>query len=105
MRPVARSRCAQFGQYVIVRQQMVEPPTSPAPSMRALVKLKDEPGLWMTEVATPQVGDGDVLIRVLRTGICGTDLHIYDWDEWARKHILVPLVVGHEFVGRVVEVG
>ncbi len=74
-------------------------------TMKALVKRKAEPGLWMEEVPTPSVGINDVLIEVLRTGICGTDVHIFNWDAWARKTVPVPLVVGHEFVGRIVEVG
>jgi threonine 3-dehydrogenase len=73
--------------------------------MQALVKKKAEPGLWMDEVPVPSIGINDVLIQVLRTGICGTDVHIYNWDAWARKTIPVPLVIGHEFVGRIVEVG
>lgn len=73
--------------------------------MKALVKSKAEPGLWLQDVPLPTVGVNDVLIRVWRTGICGTDLHIYKWDAWAQKTIPVPMVVGHEFVGEVVEVG
>ena len=73
--------------------------------MKALVKAKAAAGLCLTDVPRPTIGDGDVLIRVLRTGICGTDLHIYSWDEWAREHVPIPLVVGHEFVGEVVAVG
>lgn len=73
--------------------------------MKALVKSKAEPGLWLEEVPMPAVGVNDVLIRVDRTGICGTDLHIYKWDAWAQKTIPVPMVVGHEFVGEVVSVG
>jgi threonine 3-dehydrogenase len=73
--------------------------------MKALVKAKSEPGLWLEDVPEPRIGINDVLIRVDRTGICGTDVHIYKWDEWARKTISVPLVVGHEFVGEIVEVG
>jgi threonine 3-dehydrogenase len=73
--------------------------------MKALVKSRAERGLWLTDVPEPKPGINDVLIRVHRTGICGTDLHIYKWDEWAAKTIPVPLVVGHEFVGEVVEVG
>lgn len=73
--------------------------------MRALVKREAAPGLWMEEVEIPRPGVNDVLIRVHKTGICGTDLHIYRWDEWARKTIPVPMVVGHEFVGEVVESG
>ena len=74
-------------------------------TMKALVKKKAEPGLWLDEVPVPSVGINDVLIRVDRTGICGTDLHIYQWDAWAQRTIPVPMVVGHEFVGEVVEVG
>ena len=73
--------------------------------MKALVKSKSEPGLWLQDVPEPQIGINDVLIRVDRTGICGTDVHIYKWDDWAKKTIPVPLVVGHEFVGEIVEVG
>lgn len=73
--------------------------------MQAIAKQKDEPGLWLCDVERPLPGINDVLIRVLRTGVCGTDLHIYKWDDWARKTIPVPMVVGHEFVGEVVEVG
>src|SRR5271168_1975491 len=73
--------------------------------MKALVKSRPEPGLWVEEVPEPQIGINDVLIKVLMTGICGTDLHIYDWDAWARKTIPVPLVIGHEFVGEIVQVG
>src|SRR5688572_25976290 len=74
-------------------------------SMKALVKKKSEPGLWLEEVPVPQIGINDVLIHVDRTGICGTDVHIYKWDAWAQKTIPVPMVVGHEFVGEIVEVG
>jgi threonine 3-dehydrogenase len=73
--------------------------------MKALVKSKKEPGLWLEDVPKPGIGINDVLIRVHLTGICGTDLHIYDWDSWAQKNIPVPLVIGHEFVGEIVEVG
>jgi threonine 3-dehydrogenase len=73
--------------------------------MRALVKSRPEPGLWLAEVPEPEIGVNDVLIKIDRTGICGTDLHIYKWDDWARKTIPVPLVVGHEFVGEIVRVG
>ena len=72
--------------------------------MKALVKSKAEPGLWLQDVPEPTIGINDVLIRVQRTGICGTDVHIYQWDEWARKTIPVPMVIGHEFVGEIVEV-
>jgi threonine 3-dehydrogenase len=73
--------------------------------MKALVKRKPEVGLWMEDVPTPEIGINDVLIRVDRTGICGTDLHIYKWDDWAKKTIPVPMVVGHEFVGEIVAIG
>jgi threonine 3-dehydrogenase len=73
--------------------------------MKALVKSKSQRGLWLEEVPKPAIGINDVLIRVDRTGICGTDLHIYKWDDWAQKTIPVPMVVGHEFVGEIVEVG
>ncbi|HVX11435.1 MAG TPA: L-threonine 3-dehydrogenase [Pirellulales bacterium] len=74
-------------------------------TMRALVKKHSKPGLWMDDVPVPEIGINDVLVEVLRTGICGTDVHIYNWDAWAQKTIPVPMVVGHEFVGRIVEVG
>ncbi|HNQ73892.1 MAG TPA: L-threonine 3-dehydrogenase [Verrucomicrobiota bacterium] len=73
--------------------------------MKALVKKLRQPGLWLEEVPEPTIGINDVLIRINRTGICGTDLHIYKWDAWAQKTIPVPMVVGHEFVGEIVEVG
>ncbi len=73
--------------------------------MKALVKSRNEPGLWMQDVPELEPGINDVKIRVLRTGICGTDLHIYDWDDWARSTIPVPLIIGHEFAGEVVAVG
>jgi threonine 3-dehydrogenase len=73
--------------------------------MKALVKAKAEPGLWLQDVPDPRPGPGEVLIRVLRTGICGTDLHIDAWNEWAQHTIKPGLVVGHEFVGEVVELG
>src|SRR3954463_9734269 len=73
--------------------------------MKALVKSKAKPGLWLEEVPKPKIGINDVLIKVNRTGICGTDVHIYKWDAWAEKTIPVPMVVGHEFVGEIIEVG
>jgi threonine 3-dehydrogenase len=73
--------------------------------MRALVKQEPVPGLVMIDVPEPEIGINDVLIRVDRTGICGTDLHIVDWNEWAQQTVPVPLVIGHEFVGEIVEVG
>jgi threonine 3-dehydrogenase len=73
--------------------------------MKALAKSRRERGLWLKDVPEPEYGINDVLIRVRYTGICGTDVHIYDWDEWAQKTIPVPMVIGHEFVGEIVEVG
>jgi threonine 3-dehydrogenase len=73
--------------------------------MRALVKAKAEPGLWMQDVPDPVPGDGDVLIRVHKTSICGTDLHILHWDPWAQATIPVPMVVGHEFTGEIAALG
>src|SRR5438270_1929786 len=73
--------------------------------MKALVKSRSEPGLWLEDVEEPRIGINDVLIQVLKTGICGTDVHIYKWDDWARKTIPVPMAIGHEFVGRIEEVG
>ena len=73
--------------------------------MRALVKSKPEKGIWLQEIDKPDPGHNDVLIRVRRTAICGTDIHIYLWDDWASKNIPVPLAIGHEFFGEVVECG
>jgi threonine 3-dehydrogenase len=73
--------------------------------VKALVKARAEPGLVVEDVPVPEAGRDDVLIRVLRTGICGTDLHIYDWDGWAQANVPVPQIIGHEFVGEVVEAG
>src|SRR6058998_1583817 len=73
--------------------------------MKALCKSKREPGLWLEEIEAPRPGINDVLIRVKRAGICGTDVHIYKWDDWAQKTIPVPMAIGHEFVGEILEVG
>ena len=73
--------------------------------MRALVKALAEPGIWMEDIDRPFVGPNDVLVRVVKTAICGTDLHIVKWDEWAQATIPVPMAIGHEFVGIVDEVG
>ena len=73
--------------------------------MQALVKREAKPGLWLEEVPVPEMGINDVKIRVDRASICGTDIHIYKWDEWAAKTIPVPMVIGHEFVGEIVDVG
>src|ERR1700749_2721931 len=73
--------------------------------MKALVKSKAEKGLWLEDIPEPVIGINDVLVRVRYTGICGTDVHIYQWDEWAQRTIPVPMAIGHEFVGEVVAVG
>jgi threonine 3-dehydrogenase len=73
--------------------------------MKALVKSKSEPGLWLEEAAKPEPGPDEVLVKVRKTGICGTDIHIYNWDEWAQKTVPVPMVVGHEYAGEIVELG
>jgi threonine 3-dehydrogenase len=73
--------------------------------MKALVKARREPGIWMQDVDAPRVGPNDVLIRMRKTAICGTDIHIYNWDAWAQKTIPVPMQVGHEYCGEIVEVG
>lgn len=73
--------------------------------MRALLKARPERGLWMEEVEAPHPGDQEVLIRVRKTSICGTDLHIYEWDQWAQDTIPVPMTIGHEFMGEIVELG
>ncbi len=73
--------------------------------MKALVKSKAEPGLWLEDVPLPEIGINDVLIRVKKASICGTDVHIMKWDDWARRTIPVPMVIGHEFMGEIVEIG
>ena len=73
--------------------------------MKALVKSRAERGLWLEDIAEPTIGINDVLIRVRYTGICGTDVHIYQWDEWAQKTVTVPMAIGHEFVGEIAAVG
>ncbi len=73
--------------------------------MKAIVKIKPEKGIWMTDVPMPKVGHNDVLIKISKSAICGTDLHIYKWDEWAQNTIKTPLVIGHEYMGTVVEKG
>src|SRR3954462_2681508 len=74
-------------------------------TMKALVKKHREVGIWLDEVPVPECGSNDCLIEILRTGICGTDVHIYNWDAWAQRTIPAPMVVGHEFVGKIVAVG
>lgn len=73
--------------------------------MKALSKLKAEPGIWMTDVPKPELGHNDVMIKIRKTAICGTDVHIYNWDEWSQKTIPVPMVVGHEYIGEIVAIG
>lgn len=80
-------------------------PMSKTQRMKALVKKYREPGIWMDEVPIPEPGIDDVLIKIKRTSICGTDVHIYNWDEWSQKTIPVPMVTGHEYVGTVAAVG
>jgi threonine 3-dehydrogenase len=76
-----------------------------ARNMKALVKKEAAPGIWMADIPEPQVGPNDVLIEIAKTAICGTDMHIYKWDAWAQKTIPVPMAVGHEYCGKIVEVG
>lgn len=73
--------------------------------MKALIKSKAEKGLWLTDIPEPTMGNNDVLIKVSKTAICGTDIHIYNWDAWAEQTVPVPLVIGHEFVGEIVDMG
>ena len=73
--------------------------------MKALVKLHSEKGIWMEEVPIPTIGVNDVLIKIKKTAICGTDLHIYKWDDWSQKTIKTPMTIGHEYVGEIVEMG
>ncbi len=73
--------------------------------MKALAKLKAEPGIWMTDVPEPQVGHNDLLIKIRKTAICGTDIHIFNWDHWSQENVPVGLVTGHEYVGEVVGIG
>ena len=73
--------------------------------MRALVKAKAEPGIWMQDVPVPEIGPNDVLIKVRKASICGTDVHIWNWDAWAQKTIKVPMVIGHEFMGEIAKLG
>lgn len=73
--------------------------------MKALVKSRPEPGLWMENVPVPEIGPDDVLVKVTRTGICGTDLHIYKWDQWAQGAVPVPMTIGHEYSGTIAELG
>ncbi len=74
-------------------------------TMKAIVKLEPEPGIWMDQVSFPRIGHNDVLIKVLKTAICGTDIHIFNWDAWSQKTIPTPMTIGHEFVGVIAEIG
>src|SRR3974390_2019883 len=74
-------------------------------AMKALVKAKAEPGIWMMDVPEPKIGPNDVLIRMKKTAICGTDMHIWHWDDWAQRTIKVPMAVGHEYCGEIVAIG
>ncbi|RPH96075.1 MAG: L-threonine 3-dehydrogenase [Calditrichaeota bacterium] len=73
--------------------------------MKALVKKKAEPGLWLEQMPIPKIGNNDLLVKIIKTAICGTDLHIYKWDEWSQRTIKIPQIIGHEFVGEIVEIG
>lgn len=73
--------------------------------MKALCKLKAEPGIWMSDIPVPKIGHNDVLIKVKKTAICGTDVHIYNWDKWAQKTVPIGIAIGHEFMGEIVEMG
>lgn len=73
--------------------------------MKALAKLKAEPGIWMTQVDKPEIGPNEVLIKIKKTAICGTDIHIYNWDHWSQQNVPVPLVIGHEFMGEIAALG
>src|SRR3989338_7334044 len=73
--------------------------------MKALVKKYDKPGLWLEDLPKPKISCQDVLIKIKKTAICGTDVHIYKWDDWSRQHVPVGLNTGHEFMGEIVELG
>ena len=73
--------------------------------MKSIIKKKAEPGLWLEDSPIPQIKDDEVLIKIHKTSICGTDLTIHNWSEWAQKNVPVPLIVGHEFVGDIAEIG
>src|SRR5262245_43812741 len=73
--------------------------------MKALCKLQKSPGIWMSDIEMPKVGPNDVLVKIKKTAICGTDIHIYNWDEWAQATVPVPMAIGHEFMGEIVEHG
>ena len=73
--------------------------------MKALVTRHAKEGLWLEDMPEPEVGNNDVLVKIEKTAICGTDIHIYNWDEWAQKTIPVPMITGHEYAGEIVELG
>ena len=73
--------------------------------MKSLSKTNREPGIWLTEIDKPDIGPNDVLIAITKTAICGTDMHIYNWDEWAQATIPVPMTIGHEYEGKVAAIG
>jgi len=73
--------------------------------MKALIKAKSEPGIWLEDASVPEIGPNDVLVRIRKTAICGTDVHIYNWDKWSQATIPVPMTVGHEFIGEIAELG
>ncbi len=87
------------------RPRRAEPAPAPGTTMRALAKLEPRTGIWRTEAPVPDIGPNDALIRVKRTSLCGTDVHIYDWDAWSQRTVPVPLITGHEYVGVVAAVG
>ena len=87
------------------RSASCEPEFSMRNRMKALVKAKSEPGLWMRDEPLPEIGSDEVLVEVAKTGICGTDIHIWNWDDWAQKTIPVPMIIGHEYAGEIVDVG
>ncbi|CAL1328986.1 L-threonine 3-dehydrogenase [Candidatus Providencia siddallii] len=73
--------------------------------MKAISKLKEKPGLWLIDTPEPELGDSDVMIKIRKTAICGTDIHIYNWDNWAKKTIPVPIIIGHEYMGEIIKIG
>ncbi|MGO2415910.1 MAG: alcohol dehydrogenase catalytic domain-containing protein, partial [Cobetia crustatorum] len=73
--------------------------------MKAIAKLRPEPGIWMTDTAIPEIGHNDALIKIRKTAICGTDMHIFQWDEWSQNTVPVPMVTGHEYAGEIVALG
>ena len=73
--------------------------------MKALVKRQAKEGLWLEDMPEPEIGNNDVLVKIKKTAICGTDIHIYNWDEWAQKTLPVPMITGHEYAGEIVELG